>query len=39
MKRIYSKLRESAIIMVENLPREEIEGLKRTTTREIAVKD
>ena len=39
MKRIHSKSRESAIILVENLPRAEIERLKRTTTSKIAVVD
>ena len=38
-KRIHNKSRDSAIILVDNLPRSEIERLKRTTTSEIAVVD
>ena len=38
-KRIHNKSRDSAIILVENLPRSEIERLKRTTSTDIAIID
>ena len=38
-KRIHNKSRDSAIILVDNLPRSEIERLKRNTSTDIAIID